>query len=66
MSTVDALNMVLVAALVFLLMRQVIASLKDPVEIITYVAPATHLYPLLYPLWRLHAYLAPSLGDGLP
>jgi type IV secretion system protein VirB6 len=35
MSTVDALNMVLVAALVFLLMRQVIYSLKDPVEIIT-------------------------------
>jgi type IV secretion system protein VirB6 len=66
MSTVDALNMVLVAALVFLLMRQLICGLKDRVETITYVAPVTHLYPLLYPLRRLHAYSPPCLGDGLP
>jgi type IV secretion system protein VirB6 len=56
-TTVDALNMVLMAALVFLLMRQVMRRLRIPVGTIACGPPAAFLYPLSYPLSRMDAWL---------
>jgi type IV secretion system protein VirB6 len=49
-TTVDALNMVLMAALVFLLMRQVMFRGRRPGGTIACAPLAAPLYPLLYPL----------------
>ena len=49
-TTVDALNMVLMAALVFLLMRQVMFRGRRPGATIACAPLAAPLYPLLYPL----------------
>jgi type IV secretion system protein VirB6 len=51
-TTVDALNMVLMAALVFLLMRQSIFSENNHLYTITYKTFQIDLYPSLYPLFE--------------